>query len=99
MNKDESIVVSFVIEKLHPSWKRYKREIKHKTKYLTLEQLVQNLWVEEETGCQEGNDDTSKVPVRSLSASSRAAMVSVRRKSKILQFLVAGTVANLGISN
>ena len=63
MNMDESSIVSYIIDKLPPSWKDYKKELKLKTKKLTLEQLAQHLWVEEETRRHESKDDSSKVHV------------------------------------
>ena len=59
----ESIVVSSVIDKLPPLWKDYKKELKHKTEEITLEQLAQPLRVEEETRRHESKDDSSKVHV------------------------------------
>lgn len=53
MNMDESIVVSSVIDKLPPSWKDYKKSLKHQTEDLTLEQLAVHLTVEEQTRRQE----------------------------------------------
>lgn len=43
MNMDESIVVSSIIEKLPPSWKDFKKSLKHKKEDLTLEELAQHL--------------------------------------------------------
>ena len=53
MNMDESIVVSSVIDKLPPSWKDYKKTLKHQTEELTLEQLAVHFTVEEQTRRQE----------------------------------------------
>ncbi|KAI9182168.1 hypothetical protein LWI28_022705 [Acer negundo] len=49
MNMDESAIVSVIINKLPPSWKYYKRSLKHKKKEdVTLEELDQYLGIEEE---------------------------------------------------
>ena len=49
MNMDDSIVVSSIIEKLPPSWKEFKKSLKHKKEDLTLEELAKHLRLEEET--------------------------------------------------
>lgn len=56
MNVDESIVVSSIIEILPPSWKDFKKSLKHKKEDLTLEELAQHLRVEEESRLLESND-------------------------------------------
>ncbi|TXG51271.1 hypothetical protein EZV62_023795 [Acer yangbiense] len=48
MNMDESIIGSAIIDKLPPSWKDYKRNLKHKKEDITMEELAQNLRIEEE---------------------------------------------------
>ncbi|KAK0602226.1 hypothetical protein LWI29_031517 [Acer saccharum] len=48
MNMDESVIVSAIIDKLPPSWKDYKRSLKHKKEDVTLEELGQHLRIEEE---------------------------------------------------
>ena len=45
---DESIIVSNIIDKLPPSWKDFKRNLKHKKEDISLEQLANSLRVEEE---------------------------------------------------
>ncbi|KAL5803277.1 hypothetical protein ACOSQ4_031582 [Xanthoceras sorbifolium] len=48
MNMDESVIVSAIIDKITPSWKDYKRSLKHKKKDVTLEELGQHFHIEEE---------------------------------------------------
>ncbi|KAL5738414.1 hypothetical protein ACOSP7_031175 [Xanthoceras sorbifolium] len=48
MNMDESVIVSAIIDKITPSWKDYKRSLKHKKKDVTLEELGQHFRIEEE---------------------------------------------------
>ena len=57
MNMDDSIVVSSIIEKLPPSWKEFKKSLKHKMEDLTLEELAKHLRLEEETRRQESKDE------------------------------------------
>ena len=57
MNMDDSIVVSSIIEKLPPSWKVFKKSLKHKKEDLTLEELAIHLQLEEETRRQESKDE------------------------------------------
>ena len=45
---DESIIMSNIIDKLPPSWKDFKRNLKHKKEDISLEQLANSLRVEEE---------------------------------------------------
>ena len=45
---DETIVVSSIIDKLPPSWKDFKRSLKHKKEEITLDNLANDLRVEEE---------------------------------------------------
>ena len=54
---DDSIVVSYIIEKLPPSWKEFKKSLKHKKEDLTLEELAKHLRLEEETRRQESKDE------------------------------------------
>jgi len=51
---DETIIVSSIIDKLPPSWKDFKRTIKHKKEDISLEQLGNHLCLEEEYRKQEG---------------------------------------------
>lgn len=54
MNMDETIIVSSIIDKLPPSWKDFKRTMKHKKEDISLEQLGNHLRLEEEYRKQEG---------------------------------------------
>jgi len=56
MKMDETIIVSSIIEKLPPSWKDYKKSLKHKKEDLTLQELAQHLRVEEESRLLEGKE-------------------------------------------
>ncbi|KAL3514187.1 hypothetical protein ACH5RR_026904 [Cinchona calisaya] len=47
MNMDETIIVSSIIGKLPPSWKDFKRSLKHKKEDISLEQLGHKLCLEE----------------------------------------------------
>ena len=47
MNMDETIVVSSVIDKLPPSWKDFKHNLKHQKEELSLVQLASHLRIEE----------------------------------------------------
>jgi len=55
MNMDETIIVSSIIDKHPPSWKDFKRTMKHKKEDISLEQLGNHLRLEEEYRKQEGN--------------------------------------------
>ena len=57
MNMDDSIVVSSIIEKWPPSWKEFKKSLKHKKEDLTLKELAQHLRLEEETRRQESKNE------------------------------------------
>jgi len=48
MNMDETIIVSSIIDKHPPSWKDFKRTMKHKKEDISLEQLRNHLRLEEE---------------------------------------------------
>ena len=48
MKMDEMIVVSSIIDKLPPSWKDFKRSLKHKKEEISLEALANHLLIEEE---------------------------------------------------
>jgi hypothetical protein len=52
---DETIIVSSIIDKLPPSWKDFKKSMKHKKEDISLEQLRNHLRLEEEYRKQ---DDT-----------------------------------------
>ncbi|MCI11852.1 wall-associated receptor kinase 2-like, partial [Trifolium medium] len=55
MHMDETIIVSSIIDKLPPSWKDFKKSLKHKKEDISLEQLGTYLRLEEEYRKQ---DDT-----------------------------------------
>ncbi|XP_073225656.1 uncharacterized protein [Cicer arietinum] len=55
MHMDETIIVSSIIDKLPPSWKDFKKSMKHKKEDISLEQLGNHLRLEEEYRKQ---DDT-----------------------------------------
>ncbi|VFQ81421.1 unnamed protein product [Cuscuta campestris] len=55
MKQDECISVSNVIDKLPPSWKDYKRELKHNKDDLSLVQLGTHLRIEESVRARESN--------------------------------------------
>src|ERR1044072_4303672 len=55
MHMDEIIIVSSIIDKLPPSWKDFKKSMKHKKEDISLEQLGNHLHLEEEYRKQ---DDT-----------------------------------------
>nr|XP_004514701.1 uncharacterized protein LOC101509817 [Cicer arietinum] len=48
MHMDETIIVSSIIDKLPPSWKDFKKSMKHKKEDISLEQLGNHLRLEEE---------------------------------------------------
>ncbi|GJR18608.1 zinc finger, CCHC-type containing protein [Tanacetum coccineum] len=55
MNMDESIQVSCIIDKLPPSWKDFKRTLKHLKEGLTLIELGSHLRIEESLRAQDNN--------------------------------------------
>ncbi|GAU30034.1 hypothetical protein TSUD_161200 [Trifolium subterraneum] len=48
MNMDETIIVSSIIDKLPPSWKEFKKSLKHKKEDISVEELGNHLRLEEE---------------------------------------------------
>ncbi|KAG7553092.1 Zinc finger CCHC-type [Arabidopsis thaliana x Arabidopsis arenosa] len=60
MNMDESISVSCIIDKLPPSWKDFRRMLKHKKEELSLVQLGSHLRIEESLRVQEGGKPKDK---------------------------------------
>ncbi|XP_071905875.1 uncharacterized protein [Coffea arabica] len=69
---NEAIIVCSIIDKLPPSWKDFKRDLKHKKEDISLEILAKSLRVKEEIHMQEkkntqileeNKDSTSKVHV------------------------------------
>ena len=48
MKMDGSIIVFLIIDKLPPSWKHYKKSLKHSTEEISLEGLDQSLCIKEE---------------------------------------------------
>ncbi len=67
LNMDDNVIVSAIIEKLPPSWKDYKKELKHKKEDLSLEELETHLRIEQESrildGKEEQENSVSKVHV------------------------------------
>ncbi|GJX37897.1 hypothetical protein Tco_0251200 [Tanacetum coccineum] len=59
MNMDETIQVSCVIDKLHPSWKDYKHILKHRKEELTLVELGSHLRIEESLRAQDSDKPKS----------------------------------------
>jgi len=57
---DESISVSCIIDKLPPSWKDFRRMLKHKKEELSLVQLGSHLRIEESLRVQEGGKPKEK---------------------------------------
>lgn len=57
MHMDETIIVSSIIDKLPPSWKDFKRSLKHKKEDISLVQLGNHLRLEEEYRKQEDTKD------------------------------------------
>ncbi|GKB76359.1 hypothetical protein Tco_0943254 [Tanacetum coccineum] len=55
MNIDEAIQVSFIIDKLPPSWKDFKHTLKHKKEELTLVELGSHLHIEESLRAQDSD--------------------------------------------
>ena len=60
MNMDESIVVSTIIDKLPPSWKDFKHNLKHQKEELSLVQLASHIRIEESLRAKES--DKSEKP-------------------------------------
>jgi hypothetical protein len=57
MHMDETIIVSSIIDKLPPSWKDFKKSLKHKKEDISLEQLGNHLRLEEEYRKQDDTKD------------------------------------------
>ncbi|GJR55366.1 hypothetical protein Tco_1405887 [Tanacetum coccineum] len=55
MNMDEAIQVSYIIDKLPPSWKDFKHTLKHQKKALTLVELGSHLRIEESLRVQDSD--------------------------------------------
>ncbi|GJU77652.1 zinc finger, CCHC-type containing protein [Tanacetum coccineum] len=55
MNMDEAIQVSFIIDKLPPSWKYFKHTLKHNKEELTLVELGSHLRIEESLRAQDSD--------------------------------------------
>nr|GEY02309.1 zinc finger, CCHC-type [Tanacetum cinerariifolium] len=60
MNMDEAIQVSCIINKLPPSWKDFKRTLKHKKEELTLVELGGHLRIEESLRVQDNDKPKGK---------------------------------------
>ncbi|GKA58191.1 zinc finger, CCHC-type containing protein [Tanacetum coccineum] len=64
MNMDESIQVASIIDKLPPTWKDVKKNLKHRKDDMSLKELGKHLLVEEQYRLEnKTNDDASKVHV------------------------------------
>ncbi|KAH9621475.1 hypothetical protein KSS87_012480 [Heliosperma pusillum] len=61
MPMNENMSVASIIEKLPPSWKKFKHELKHKKETLTLAQLGRSLQVEEGLRADENDKPSEKV--------------------------------------
>ncbi|GJU07319.1 zinc finger, CCHC-type containing protein [Tanacetum coccineum] len=59
MNMDEAIQVSFIIDKLHSSWKDCKHNLKHKKEELTFVELGSHLRIEESFRVQDNDKPKS----------------------------------------
>ncbi|GJR29737.1 hypothetical protein Tco_1105969 [Tanacetum coccineum] len=55
MNIDEAIRVSYIIDKLSPSWKDFKHTLKHKKEELTLVELGSHLRIEKSLRMQDSD--------------------------------------------
>ncbi|KAL7598931.1 hypothetical protein Lser_V15G26067 [Lactuca serriola] len=55
MNMDESIIVSTIIDKLPPSWKDFKHNLKHQKDELSLVQLASHIRIEESLRAKESD--------------------------------------------
>ncbi|XP_074296561.1 uncharacterized protein LOC141626860 [Silene latifolia] len=67
MPMNENMSVSSIIEKLPPTWKNFKHELKHKKEAMTLAQLGRSLQVEEGLRAEENDKPTGKVDAKSSS--------------------------------
>ncbi|XP_052880483.1 uncharacterized protein LOC128286804 [Gossypium arboreum] len=63
MKMDEMVVVSSIIDKLPPSWKDFKRSIKHKKEEISLKDLANHLRIEEEYRKQDQNLNSENAKV------------------------------------
>ena len=64
MHMDETIIVSSIVNKLPSSWKDTKRTLKHKKEEMSLEELANHLWIEEEFRVQdESKEHVSKIHI------------------------------------
>ncbi|CAH9095117.1 unnamed protein product [Cuscuta europaea] len=63
MKMDECVAVAMIIEKLPPTWKDYKRDLKHGNEELSLLQLGSHIQIEESLRIQEGDKNKAKPDV------------------------------------
>ncbi|XP_077219640.1 uncharacterized protein LOC143853795 [Tasmannia lanceolata] len=70
VNLDDTIIIPSIIDKLPPSWKDFRKSLKHKKEEMTLEDLIQTLQVEEESRLRDNKDDV-------INQSSKVHMVEV----------------------
>ena len=83
MKMDETIIVSSIIDKLPPSWKNFKRSLKHKKEDITLEALANHLRIEEEYRKQDQNHDSEIAKVHIVEEGQTIkAPKSIKRKFK-----------------
>ncbi|XP_074268911.1 uncharacterized protein LOC141592207 [Silene latifolia] len=67
MPMNENMSVSSIIEKLPPTWKNFKHDLKHKKEAMTLAQLGRSLQVEEGLRAEENDKPTGKVDAKGSS--------------------------------
>ncbi|XP_073062026.1 uncharacterized protein [Primulina eburnea] len=82
LHMDETIVVSSIIDKLPPSWKDFKNDLKHKKEDISLEALANSLRIEEEFRVQEKNNSQVMQELKYKDASSKVHMVESGQTSK-----------------
>ncbi|VFQ66976.1 unnamed protein product [Cuscuta campestris] len=82
MAMDESISMSSIIDKLPPSWKECKRELKHNKEEMDLVQLGTHLRIEESIRDQEGKKVKDIVDPSSINIVENEDFTKVQNKSK-----------------
>ena len=81
MHMDETIAVSSLIDKLPPSWKDFKHNLKHQKEELSLVQLASHIRIEESLRAKDG-DKAEKPKEKVESRQPSVHMVEDRRKNK-----------------
>jgi len=62
MHMDETIIISFIVFKLPPSWKDIKRTLKHKKEEMSIKDLANHLRIKQELRLQEeSKEHVSKI--------------------------------------